>query len=205
MAPLNFDERLERLLTTAAEVFAANGYHPTTMRELSRATGMSLAGMYHYVRGKDELLALVQRRCFTRVLDGAEQAVARGADPTDRVERFIRHHVTFFAEHMSEMKVLSHEADSVSPARRAAIDRLKRRYADLLVELIAAATPEGAPGARLDVRVAAYGLFGMMNWIYTWYDPEGPVDPAALAEQLTTLFLHGTAGAAQAPAPAGRD
>ena len=97
MTPKTYDQRLDGLLSTAAGVFAAKGYHPTTMRDLSRETGMSLAGMYHYVRGKDELLALVQERCFSQVLEGAQAAVEAARDPSDRLQRFIRHHVTFFA------------------------------------------------------------------------------------------------------------
>jgi AcrR family transcriptional regulator len=191
MAPKTYDQRLDSLLSTAARVFAAKGYHPTTMRDLARETGMSLAGMYHYVRGKDELLALVQERCFSGVLEGAEAAVAAGGDPAERLERFIRHHVTFFAEHMPEMKVLSHEAESLSVERREAIDGLKGRYVDLLLSLLEEAGI-GANG-RAGRKVAAYALFGMMNWIYTWYDPDGAIGPDALAEQFTGLFLRGVA------------
>jgi AcrR family transcriptional regulator len=189
MATLPYDDRLERLLDTAAHVFAAKGFHPTTMRDLSRATGMSLAGMYYYVKGKDELLFQIQERSFLRVLEGAKAAVTDGSDPIDRLGQFIHHHITFFAHHMSEMKVLSHEADALSAERRAVIDRLKRRYVNMLRVLVDAVEPGGAdrPGSR----VAAYALFGMMNWIYTWYDPKGPVMPEALARQLTQLFLYG--------------
>ena len=201
MAQLSFDRRLESLLATAAQVFADNGYHSTSMRELSRAVGMSLAGMYHYVRGKDELLFLIQQRCFTRVLEGAERALAGAADPVSRLERFIEHHVTFFARHMAEMKVLSHEAQSLSEERQAPINALKRRYVDLLLGLLDELDREGA--RRLEPRVAAFALFGMMNWIYTWYDPNGTVSPDELARQFTTLFLHGVTLPATAAASHG--
>jgi AcrR family transcriptional regulator len=191
MTPKTYDQRLDDLLATAARVFAAKGYHPTTMRDLSRETGMSLAGMYHYVRGKDELLALVQERCFTEVLEGAEAAVGAARHPADALQRFIHHHVTFFAEHMPEMKVLSHEAETLSAPRSEAIDGLKRRYVDLLLGLMEGAgfAANGAGGSK----VAAYALFGMMNWIYTWYDPAGAIRPDALAEHFTELFLRGAA------------
>src|SRR6266540_2803975 len=101
-----YDERLDHLLARAARVFADKGYHPTTMRDLSAASGMSLAGMYYYVRGKEDLLALIQERCFTQVLEGARQAVAAARDPQERLQAFIRHHVSFFAQHMAEMKVM---------------------------------------------------------------------------------------------------
>jgi len=74
-----YDERLDHLLARAAKVFAERGYHSTTMRDLAAASGMSLAGMYYYVKGKEELLSLIEERCFTRVLDGA-----RGRSPRCR-------------------------------------------------------------------------------------------------------------------------
>src|SRR3989442_13364028 len=103
-----YDERLEQFLARAAKVFASKGYHPTTMRDLAAASGMSLAGMYYYVRGKEELLALIQERCFTRVLDGAEQALAAlpagGVDPAERLQALLAHHLTLFPAHMEAHK-----------------------------------------------------------------------------------------------------
>lgn len=183
----SYDERLDTLLGTAARVFAEKGYHPTTMRDLARETGMSLAGMYHYVRGKEQLLYLVQDRCFSAVISGATRAVAEETEPGPRLAAFIKHHVTFFASHMPEMKVLSHEAESLEGEALKRVLALKRRYVALLTELIRAADPE----ERADPVVAGYALFGMMNWIYTWYDPAGRMSVEALADQFSDLFLHG--------------
>src|ERR1700704_6850653 len=95
-----YDERLEHLLAQAAKVFADQGYHSTTMRDLAAATGMSLAGMYYYVRGKEELLHRIQERCFTRVLAGAQRALAAvgngRADPVERLPAVFPHPLTFF-------------------------------------------------------------------------------------------------------------
>ncbi|HLB36173.1 MAG TPA: TetR/AcrR family transcriptional regulator [Gemmatimonadales bacterium] len=201
MATIPYDERLEHLLRTAARVFAEKGYHATTMRDLARATGMSLAGMYYYVQGKDELLFVIQERCFQQVLAGATAAVAETSSPVERVTRFIHHHLGFFASHMSEMKVLSHEARSLTGPRLDKVNRLKRRYVDLLAELITNLDVDG--DGRPDPRIAAYGLFGMMNWIYTWYDPKGPVSPETLADHFAQLFLTGALGSPSAVAQGG--
>lgn len=188
MATVPYDERLEHLLATAARVFAEKGYHPTTMRDLARATGMSLAGMYYYVPSKDDLLYLIQERCFQQVLNGAEAAVEQASDPSERLRRFIRYHVTFFASNMDAMKVLSHEADVLDTERDGAIAALKRRYVNFLTGLLDALGIETKEPAG---HVAGFALFGMMNWIYTWYHPEGAVDPGALADVFSDIFLHG--------------
>jgi len=186
-----YDERLDALLRVAAQVFARKGYHATTMRDLSRASGMSLAGMYHYVPGKEDLLYLIQRRCFQSVLRDVQEAVNAESDPLERLRTFVRHHLAFFAANMNEMKVLSHEAESLSGERAAEILELKRRYATLLQRLIAEADGHNPS-------VSAYALFGMMNWIYTWYRPDGPMGPEDLSSAIAELFLHGVAGAGSA-------
>jgi len=190
-----YDERLDHLLARAAKVFAERGYHSTTMRDLAAASGMSLAGMYYYVKGKEELLSLIEERCFTRVLDGARRAIAAvpgGGDPLERLQAFIRHHVTFFAAHMPEMKVLSHEANSLTGERLRRVNAIKRRYVDLLEGLLKDAAPDESAVER---SAAAYALFGMMNWIYNWYDPAGEIDPERLAGLIARIFIGGFAEA----------
>ena len=176
------------MLHTSAAVFAEHGYHGTSMRDLSRATGMSLAGMYHYVRGKDDLLYQIQERCFTGFIEGARKAVEEGSDPADRIRHLVRHHVTFFADHMRSMKVLAHESDSLSEDAQAAIGHLEREYLDLLTGLV-----RDARGAQdgPEHQIAAFGLFGMVNWLYTWFDPDGALTPSQVADQYADLFLHG--------------
>ncbi len=181
------DARLDHLLRTAARVFARTGFHSTSMRHLAAASGMSLAGMYYYVRGKEELLALVQQRCFDRVMEGAVAALADVDDPAERLQAFVRHHVLFFTQHMDEMKVLSHEAGSLRGSAAQALRSRKKAYAKLLGDLVRAVMPD----APLSERTAsAYALFGMMNWIYTWYRRGGALAPAQLAERLAELALR---------------
>lgn len=180
------DQRLEELLAAAARTFAERGYHATSMRDLARASGFSLAGMYHYVDRKQELLFQIQDRCFTRVIEEAREALAGVTDPEARLRAFIRHHVVFFTAHMDEMKVLAHEEDELTGTMRAQVRRRKKEYVGLLEELL-----REVPGAHADPHIAAYALFGMMNWIYTWYHPAGPTSPTDLAEELASLFLNG--------------
>ncbi len=180
------DNRQQHLIDTAARVFAARGFHATSMRDLSRESGMSLAGIYHYVRSKHELLFLIQDRCFAEVVSGARRAVARTDDHAGKLRSFIEHHIEFFAGHMEEMKVLSHEDDELDGEMGSQVLGRKREYVSLLHDLLAA-----LPAGAISPQIATYSLFGMMNWIYTWYQPEGEITPAALADQMSRLFLAG--------------
>src|SRR6267143_5574684 len=126
-----YDQKLELILRTSARIFAEKSFHSTSMRDISRETGVSLAGLYHYCKSKEELLFLIQDNCFGRVLERLEQRLSDTADPVQRLRVFIDNHLAFFAANMAEMKVLSHEADSLAGDLHAKVSTRKEKYAKL--------------------------------------------------------------------------
>jgi len=186
-----YDQKLEFILRTAAGIFAEKSYHSTSMRDISRATEVSLAGLYHYCKSKEELLFLIQDNCFGRVLERLEQRLAEVSEPVQKLRIFIDNHLAFFAANMAEMKVLSHEADSLAGDLHQHVSGKKQKYTKLAREILSELQAQQPEKRRVDLTAATYALFGMMNWIYNWYDPSGKLKVAELVEHVTRLFLHG--------------
>ena len=186
-----YDQKLEFILRTAARIFADKSYHSTSMRDISRETNVSLAGLYHYCKSKEELLFLIQDNCFGRVLERLEKRLDEVTDPVARLSVFIENHLSFFAANMAEMKVLSHEADSLRGDLHAHVLTRKDRYTNLARSILRDVQLTQQTDQRIDLTVATYALFGMMNWIYNWYDPKGKLKVNELAQNLTHLFLGG--------------
>src|SRR5438477_12225802 len=84
-----YDQKLELILRAAARIFAEKSYHSTSMRDISRATEVSLAGLYHYCKSKEELLFLIQDHCFGRVLQRLEERLHNESDPVAKLCIFI--------------------------------------------------------------------------------------------------------------------
>src|SRR5580765_8961695 len=188
------DQKLELILRTSARIFAEKSYHSTSMRDISRATGVSLAGLYHYCKSKEELLFLIQDHCFGRVLERLEERVKGVADPFEKLRTFIDNHLSFFAANMAEMKVLSHEAESLAGDLHQHVSTKKEKYAKLARKILREIQEQQAVATRVDLTVATYALFGMMNWIYNWYDPSGKLKVSQLVDQITRLFVNGFVG-----------
>lgn len=189
--PSRHDQKLEFILRTAARIFAEKSYHSTSMRDISRATNVSLAGLYHYCRSKEELLFLIQDNCFGRVLERLEQQMETAKDPVARLSLFIENHLSFFAANMAEMKVLSHESESLRGDLHAHVSTRKDNYTKLARKILQDVQTSGDAKQSVDLTVATYALFGMMNWIYNWYDPQGKLKVHDLAQHLTQLFVVG--------------
>jgi TetR/AcrR family transcriptional regulator, cholesterol catabolism regulator len=192
-----YDQKLEFILRTAARIFAEKSYHSTSMRDISRATEVSLAGLYHYCKSKEELLFLIQDNCFGRVLERLEERLSQETDPIQKLRIFIENHLAFFAANMAEMKVLSHEAESLGDDLHAHVSSKKQKYTKLAREILAELQGTQPAKRRVDLTAATYALFGMMNWIYNWYDPGGKLKVTELVENVTRLFLHGFVGGSE--------
>ena len=185
------DQKLEFILRNAARIFAEKNYHSTTMRDISRATNVSLAGLYHYCKSKEELLFLIQDNCFGRVLERLEERLQGVDNPINKLRIFIENHLSFFAANMAEMKVLSHEAESLAGDLHLHVSSKKEKYTKLARRILKDIQQQQGSGSEVDLTVATYALFGMMNWIYNWYDPRGKLKVSELVDNVTRLFLHG--------------
>jgi AcrR family transcriptional regulator len=91
-----FDRRLGKLLRHAAHIFCEKGYEGASMRDLSRAAGMSLAGLYHYFDSKEDLLYLIQKHTFRTIIERLQERLKESKDAEERVRIFIENHLEYF-------------------------------------------------------------------------------------------------------------
>jgi len=184
-----FDRQMARILEHATAVFYENGYEGASMRDLSRSSGMSLAGLYYYFESKEKLLYLIQKHYFTTVVERLRRRLEDVTHPEDRMRTFILNHLEYFLAYQKAMKVLSHEDDVLEGELGAEIHALKRRYYQHCSELADALKEQER--LEFNTRIAVLGLFGMMNWLYTWYNAKVDGDAGTLARQIGDIFLAG--------------
>ena len=188
-----FDRRLGKILEHATEVFDEKGYEGASMRDLSRATGMSLAGLYYYFESKEKLLYLIQKHTFTTIVDRLRERLEEFSDSEQRIRIFILNHLEYFLRNRKAMKVLSHEDEVLKNSFGSEIAAIKREYYRICVGLLDHFKRE----RKLDfsTRLAVLSLFGMMNWIYTWYNPRLDASAEEMAREMGDLFLRGICAA----------
>jgi TetR/AcrR family transcriptional regulator, cholesterol catabolism regulator len=182
-----YDEKLESILRTSAAIFAEKGYHQASIRDIARATGVSLSGLYYYFNSKEELLFLIQDHAFGTLQAGLERQLAGELEPQRRLRLLMENHLRYFIANTSEMKVLSHESESLTGEFRERVNARKRRLTETAMEILRELRPEGG----IDLRVATFALFGMMNWLYNWHRPERDVPVERLVDDLHRIFTEG--------------
>jgi AcrR family transcriptional regulator len=184
-----YDRRLAEILTHATEVFCKKGYEGASMRDLSRASGMSLAGLYYYFESKERLLYLIQKHTFSTIVQRLKARLEGVDDPQERIRIFILNHLEYFLANQAAMKVLSHEAESLKNGFASEVAAIKREYYRICVGLLDDLKRER--GLQVSTRIAVLSLFGMMNWIYTWHNPRVDADAGSIAKEMGDVFLRG--------------
>ena len=184
-----FDRTLAKILAHATDVFYEKGYEGASIRDLSRASGMSLAGLYYYFDTKERLLYLIQKHTFSTIVERLRQKLDGVSDPEQRIRLIILNHLEYFLAHPKSMKVLSHEDDALNNGFAAEVTAIKREYYRTCLGVL----EDYKRSTRVDFssRIALLSLFGMMNWIYTWHNGRIDGDAEELAGQMSQIFLRG--------------
>lgn len=190
-----YDERLAAILHAATLVIAREGYEKATMRAVASASGTSLAGLYHYFESKERMLFLIQFRAFNSLLNNLREKLHGVEDPVDQLRVMVRAHVEYFAANMAALKVCSHELESLSDEAYHELRSIRHAYYQVTRAIIVQILDRTDAPPGLDLHEVTMCLFGMLNWLYRWYDPRRGRSPGALANQITRQFLGGLLGA----------
>jgi len=191
-----YDRRIQDVLDAAESLFALNGFHATSMRDIAAAAGISVAGLYYYLPSKQSALYLVCSRIFDR-LDASAAEISTIPGPQERLLAFVREHLGYMLRNHAAYRVLLHDMDAVDEEFGDRLRDRKRRYFNIASDLISALS---GSYAIVSPRLAAGALFGMLNWAPSWYRRGLDGDIDALAAKILTLFLGGISAP---PSPAG--
>jgi AcrR family transcriptional regulator len=186
-----YDERLAAILAIAAQVIADEGYEKASMRKIASQAGVSIAGLYYYLKSKEDALYLIQLHTFDSLVKHLKNRLATHSQESAeaRIRLVVENHLRHFLEHLPELKVCARELESLKgDAYKKVLEKRREYY--LITRGIIDELCDGSQ-RQLDSDMAALALFGMLNWVYMWYNPRRHRDLKELEEQLSGIFIDG--------------
>jgi AcrR family transcriptional regulator len=193
-------EPRQEILRTAARLFQQRGYDATSMNDVAAALKLSKGGLYHHFQSKDEILFHIMSHAMEiteqRVINVVKRIDATRVDVSEeRLHTLIRLHIqVVLSPEDREITVMLHENHPLPPALRRKINARKKDYLHFVEHLIADVQRKRSSSSTVTPRAAALALVGMINWIYQWYKPDGPLTSEALVQQYTDIFFRGALG-----------
>lgn len=184
-----YDRKQQQIVRAAAKVFAERGYDQTTIQDLAEASDWSAGAIYHYVSGKEQLLALICDQLMDPLNERAAAMLAIEQEPADQLRALVRLWLAHATEHRDHMLVFLQERHVIERGAQWREQRASRkRFERRLEEVVSRVHAEGR--LRLaDERLALSALLGMVNHTVQWYRPRGRLTPAAIADGYAELLL----------------
>jgi AcrR family transcriptional regulator len=183
----------EKLLDAAVELFAANGFNATTIRNIAKHTGMTIPNIYYHFGNKEGLLIAILERATRQIVDGLREVTSREMDPLERFKLLLRtHYDLLISIGREEANILFLEEEHVSRFRKPFQIDLLNIYRKELRELKSLGHV-----SQENITVLAFTIFGVINWHLRWYKPNGKMTPEQAKDEMVAFIQHGMAG----PAP----
>ena len=182
---------LDEIIAAAARVFQTKGYHAASVQDIADEVGILKGSLYHHVESKEALLYLIVKEPITRLYETIAEIATMPLPASERLRRAIAAHLDAFERHFPHLFVYLRETEDLKRMSGTTASLSPKEYERLWQQILREGVKAGEFRADLDVQVASYGLLGMLNWLYKWYDPRGRLTVREVTEQLATLALAG--------------
>lgn len=179
------------LLQVAARLFRTKGYAATSTRELAAEFGVRTASLYHYVRGKDDLLFAICLDSVDRIQREVSKSVGGETDQLAKLQAFVRAHLRTVLEDRDKQATMLLEIRSLPIVRRTEILARRKAYVRLLREILTALQSEGRIRGDITAKRLSLAIFNTMNWTILWYQLRGEDSVEDILDYLVSFILAG--------------
>ncbi|WP_181163749.1 TetR/AcrR family transcriptional regulator [Pontibacter mangrovi] len=184
---MNRKQQIER---TATSLFRTKGYAATSMRDLAHELGIEAASLYSHIKSKEEILQRVCFRVAQEFFEALDAAEANSGCATSRLKKAIAAHVRVLTQNTEASAVFLYEWRHLSEPMHSTYRNLRDRYEARFRDMIREGTASDEFHVP-DEKFAVLTILSALNWIHTWYRPDGKMKPAEIAENISNMLLHG--------------
>lgn len=164
------------ILTRAARLFRKKGFERTTVKEIAQACEMLPGSLYYRYKTKEELLVDLMRYGIEDVMQDVLASFEQTEDPSEQLRYCINAHLRALVSDSDLIFVLLFEWRALGGEAQSDIIALRDDYERLWSDILEAMVQEGVLKPDVDLKLLRLVGIGSLNWVATWYDPEGPYD-----------------------------
>lgn len=179
-----------QLLEVAGSLFEAKGYRGTSIRDIAREMDTSISNIYHYFGSKEGLWNEIQKNSVRQLPQRLREAVAAETDPVRQFQRLLEVHLQSADEYQRESRIFFVNADQLDPSRNLKQREIQRAVLDTYLEVLGRLQKRGLLKTRR-IKVLAFNVLGVVNWMLRWYRPEGELSAAEVHREIIGFVIRG--------------
>jgi AcrR family transcriptional regulator len=183
-------KRASHVYRIAAEIMCQKGYEGTSMNDIAEAAGLTKAGIYHYIRGKEDLLFEI----MTYAMDNLDQRIIAPAqeiaDAEERFRKIVEGHTKSLLESVGAITIVLEEMAALTAPHRRIIKARKRAYFNFIRETLQQLESEGKL-RNINLTTATFSVLGMILWISRWYRRDGKLSAEQVLKDYVEIAMNG--------------
>lgn len=182
--------RKDQIEQTATALFKSRGYAATSMRDLATELGLEAASLYSHIKSKEEILQRICFRMANEFFEGMESARKTPGNPVLKLRAAIKSHLAVLTRQPAASAVFQTEWKHLSEPFLSDFLQLRNAYENHFRDILSAGNASGEFKIA-DEKMATLMLLSSLNFVHTWYKPEGKLSPEQISETLTHMLLNG--------------
>jgi AcrR family transcriptional regulator len=183
-------ENKDKLFQAATELFAAKGFKGTSIRDIADAAGMTTYNIYYYFGNKEGLLLAILEQSTRRVHEKLCWVTEQDMDPISRFKLFLETHIHSVTESPKEATIFSLGKEHLSPTGWEVVRRFQRDILEIYRTELHKLQVMGVLRSR-SLTIPAFNIFGIINWLLRWYNPDGLLSKDELTDEIVSFILPG--------------
>ncbi|UKY48355.1 TetR/AcrR family transcriptional regulator [Streptomyces inhibens] len=187
--------RRRELLATAAEVFAAQGYNATTVRQIADAVGMLAGSLYYHFDSKESMLDEILAGFLDELWAGYAAVLAARLGPRETLEALVTESFREIDRHRAAVAIYQKEARHLAAQqpRFGYLADAQRNFEQAWLGTLERGVAAQVFRADLDIRLT-YRFVRDTVWVAaSWYRPGAQHGPEEIARQYLSMVLDGIA------------
>ena len=184
------DARRQDIINAAIDVFYEYGYHKASMRDIARKVGVTQASLYYHFRNKEEICYTIVSHASNDLLLTLRSILKQKKDPIEKLKDIIMGQISMMKSRQKEVKILIEDKKFLSDELSKLIKDQEKMTFDIFKSNMEDLRRQGKV-RDFDLTTATFGIFGMINWLYHWYRPNGKLSLEELAEHSINILFYG--------------
>lgn len=180
----------EKIINCAALLFAKYGYNATSIKSIAESCKVSKSLIYHYYFSKEDMLYDIAQSHINKLISIIDDCSRLRFETNQlKLKKIISQFMIEYKTSKNRHKILIQDIEFLKPSRQKKIKSLQMRVVRSIAEILKKINPQ--IDEVKDLIPVTMGLFGMINWTFTWINPSGKMTYKDVSDLFTNIFING--------------
>jgi TetR/AcrR family transcriptional regulator, cholesterol catabolism regulator len=185
------EETKRAVVDSALQLFEKQGFHATSVQEISDNAGVSKGAFYHHFDKKEDVLRVIHDEFQDAQLQDIERILAAFETPTEQLFQIIQVSLVSTSRYRSHVTVFFQERRFLTGKDFTAVKRKRDKTERLLASIVNKGIESGEFKADLDAQIFTFSLIGMIAWTNQWFRPGGRLTAEEVGAEVGAIVMSG--------------